>query len=330
VKSNFQIFSRLFFVVLLLSFFSGCSEETPGEDSRNGTSKTEAVVPVKVVALQSGELIESVTATGTTFPLHDAVLSAEVPGTVTRILLEVGQRVEPSQVLVKLDPELKQLAVEQAEAALLEAEAAFEKLSRDLERNEKLFASKDISEFIVENARLQKQSAEAAFLAAQANFKMANRQLRNADIKSPIAGLVAVRLVELGAAVAPGVPIAKVVDISKIKIKFSVAEKDITRMKVGQSLTVSLNAIPGEDFAGKVTAVAPQADLSSRTFQVEGLIDNPDARIKAGMIAKAGTQKGLPIACQRDRRAFGQRDIAPADAPAAVDIGQRRVKQGIG
>lgn len=274
----------------LLMTFSACTGSSSGEgaDGTNGDRPEVASkkIPVALETIKLGNVDEIVSAMGTVFAVHDILVSPEIAGTVKSVQCEVGQQVRAGQVLLKLDEELKQLMVDQAAAALLEARAARDKSARDFERNKKLFESKDISDFVFENARLQKESGEAAYLAAVANHKIALRQLRNTSIRSPIDGLMANRMVELGMTIAPAVPIARIVDISQVKIKFGVAENDVAKIAERQAAEISLDAIPGHTFAGEVSGVAPQADLATRTFPVEVLVDNPDARIKAGMIAE--------------------------------------------
>lgn len=272
---------------LSVAFYQACGN---GEASNEGSNGVQADsldrVPVQTHVIQIGEVVDLVRATGTLFPLHDVLVSSQTVGTVTEVFVEVGDRVERGAPLVQIDPEFKQLAVDQAEARLMEARAAFEKANRDFERNKKLHQTKDISEYIFEIARLQKESAEAAYLTAKANVKMAKRQLADARITSPVNGFVAARLVELGGTVAPGTPIAKVVDISHVKVKFGVAEKDVVKVEKGQSVAISVDSHQELKFSGKVASVGPQADLSTRTFPVEVLVDNSDLRLKAGMIAR--------------------------------------------
>jgi len=280
---------KLLLVVAILSgaFNQGCGNRETSDEGSNGVEiDSPDHIPVQTHVIQRGEVVDLVRATGTLFPLHDVLISSQTAGTVIKIYVHVGDPVKKGTPLVQIDPELKQLALEQAEANLMQANAAFEKAAKDFARNEKLQKTNDISEYIFESARLQKASAEAAYLTANATVKMARRQLADARITSPVNGLVAARLVELGSTVAPGVPIVKVVDISQVKVKFGVAEKDIVKIEKGQSASVSVDSYEQFFFSGKVSSVGPQANLSSRTFPIEVLIDNPKLQLKAGMIAK--------------------------------------------
>ena len=275
-----------FSMMAALSKF-GCGN---GENSNEGTNTTvkdsSKSIPVETHTIQKGTVVDKVKATGTIFPLHDVLVSSETAGTITDVYVEVGDWVQKGAPVVQIDQELKLLALEQAEARSIEAKAAYEKAKKDFERNKKLFRTQDISDYVFENARLQKASAEATHRTAQANVKMARRQLKDARIESPVNGFVAARLVELGGSVALGTPVAKVVDISRVKVKIGVPEKDIVKMNKGQIAIITVDSYPNETFEGTVSSVGPQADLATRTFPVEILVKNPEYRLKAGMVAK--------------------------------------------
>ncbi|MFQ5864515.1 MAG: efflux RND transporter periplasmic adaptor subunit [bacterium] len=275
-----------FYLMMAVSQFT-CGNDGRSNQGSNGLEEVgDQAVPVETYTIRAAEVVDKIRATGTIFPLHDVLVSSETAGTITQVYAEVGDLVKKGDVLVQVDEELKQLALQQAAAKLVEAKAAYEKAEKDYERNKQLFENQDISEYIFENARLQKESAYAAYLMAQANKKMAERHLKDARILSPVEGYVAARLVELGSTVAPGTPVAKVVDISLVKVKLGVSEKDIVKISKGQPATIFVDSYPSEEFQGHVAAVGPQAELSTRSFPVEILVENSDFRLKAGMLAK--------------------------------------------
>ena len=283
----FNIKTVLFLAIINVVSNLSCGNGGGSNEGANGSAADlPNRIPVQTHVIQQGEVVDLVRATGTIFPLHDVTISSQTAGTVIEVYVEVGARVEKGTPLVQIDPELKQLALEQAEANLMQAKAAFDKATKDFERNEKLHMTNDISQYIFESARLQKKSAEATYLTANANVKIAKRQLKDARIVSPVSGLVAARLVELGSTVAPGVPIAKVVDISQVKVKFGVAERDVVKVEKGQPATISVDSYAQFKFSGQVSSVGPQADLSTRTFPIEVLVDNPELKLKAGMISR--------------------------------------------
>ncbi|MFQ5676191.1 MAG: efflux RND transporter periplasmic adaptor subunit [bacterium] len=296
----FRLKAVIFFLGGITLINLACGNGEASNDATDGlNAKVADGIPVETSVIQSGDVVDLVRAIGTLFPLNDVLISSQTAGTITKVYVEVGERVQRNDPLIQIDPELTQLAVEQAEARLVEAKAAFEKAGKDFERNEKLYRTRDISEYVFESVRLQKESAQAAYLTARANVKIARRQLADSRITSPVNGFVAAKLVELGTTVAPGTPVAKVVDISQVKAKIGVSEKDIGKIHDGLNAIVAVDAYPETKFQGYVSAVGPQADLATRMFPIEVSIKNPEFKLKAGMTAKveiaAGAVAHLPL-----------------------------------
>ena len=144
---------------------------------------------------------------------------SETIGKVTAVKADVGDHVNAGSVLVVVDDELKL-------AGFKAAEVNYEKAKKDLERYEALNKSKAVTDNEIEAARLGCKGAEAQYLVAR-------RQYNDTRISSPIAGIVTSRLVDRGSMVQPGMPIANVVDISKLKVAVNVAEKDVFKLKPG-------------------------------------------------------------------------------------------------
>ncbi len=278
-------FKAIFIFTCFLLVLSTCNNQPKSNSSKNGKDNFAKAIPVQTHIVQTGTVVEKVQATGTVFPWHDVLILSETTGRVSEILVEVGDQVHNGDTLVVIDDELKQLALQQAKARWIEARAAYEKAQKDFKRNKKLFENQNISEYVFENARLQKESAYAAYLTAQAALKTAEKQLRDTRITAPVDGLIASRQVDLGTNVAPGTPILRLVNLSKVKIKLGVPEKDVVKIKKGLPAIVTSEVLP-DTFRGKIYAVGPQADLSSRAFPVEVLLDNPEFVLKGGMVVK--------------------------------------------
>jgi len=290
-------------MALLLSQIA-CSESSPSDKDPAAQAGSEAV-PVAVTALRSGDIAETIEATGTVQPMHNATVAAQVGGQVIAVLAELGDAVRQGQVLLRIDPETYRYALDQAEAQLLSAKSAYEKAQADFKRNERLLAAGSISDFTFENVRLQMEARRAAYESAKAARQLAAKQLRDCSIRSPFAGQVAQRHVSLGNTVAPGTPLYTIADIGRVKVRVSVSEADIVRLQKGQVATLVVKAYPDRQFSGKISAIGPSAALDTRTFPVEITFDNPDEHaLKAGMVAKVAMTLRqfrdvplLPVSC---------------------------------
>lgn len=234
-----------------------------------GTITTAISVSTVVAGRQSIE--DRIPVVGTANAYNDVVVLSETQGRVVKVYVEVGDYKEAGSVLVEVDSELKQ-------AAYKAASVTYEKAKKDLERYESLFKEHSISDTQVEQARWTYQAAEAQFIVAR-------RQLSDTKITTPISGYVAARYVNVGTMVM-GAPqatqIANVVDISRLKAKVNVSEKDLSKLHVGDAAEVATDLFPHTAFPGTVFTISSKGD-DGHTYVVEVLLNNPKLQLKAGM-----------------------------------------------
>lgn len=259
-----------------------------------------SAVPVEVATVKLSPFVEGVEAVGTVAARHDVIVSSEAAGRVVAVRVEVGDRVQPGTLLAEVDPELRQLAVEQAEAQLALAQGNLGKARRDLERNQPLFAKGDIAGTEMENIRLAFDTATVLHRAAEVALKMARRQAADARIKSPIAGVVTARFVEAGEMLTPGAPVANIVDLEVVKILLSIPEDQIGQIALDQQAQVRLDPYPERTFAGKVINISAKATGESHRYPVEvEVVNQDDLPLKAGMFARTrittATYSQLPV-----------------------------------
>jgi HlyD family secretion protein len=265
-----------------------------------------------------GDLSETIVATGTTEPLARVIVQSEIPGIVAKVYVDDGERVTQGQPLIELDRERighrvaelrAALTVRQAEARqdlVGRARIELDEMRRDHARMAELHRQGVVSESELEDLRhkrrlaeigvadahAEKAAREAAVAQAEEALRQAERDLEKSVIRSPIAGVVMKRQVEVGAAVADiqngGTVIATLADDRKIHLLATVDENDVARARVGQRAIVKLDAFPGETFAGKLRRIASSGTMQQNvaTFQVEIELD-PDDRVRVGMSADA-------------------------------------------
>ncbi len=161
---------------------------------------------------------------------------------------------------------------------LAEAQAALTKARSDFNRAAQLFENNNISKADYDAANAQLESATA-------RYNQSAQSLKDCAIVSPIDGFIMKRSIEVGALVSPGMPGFTVADTRSVKAEFGVPDVAVSAMKMGAQQVVTTEAFPGTEFRGRITRIAPSADASSRVFDVECTIPNPDNKFKAGMIA---------------------------------------------
>jgi RND family efflux transporter MFP subunit len=176
---------------------------------------------------------------------------------------------------MQVDDELKQ-------AAYNSALANYEKTKKDFERIESLHQSKSASDAQFDGAKLSYVNAEMQYIQAK-------RQLKDTKITTPISGYVTFRPVDVGSYVASGpnaTLVANIVDISKLKVKLNVSEKDAFRLKKGDNVEVTTTVYPGVKYQGRIVSISSKGD-DAHTYPVEISIPNKsDKPLKAGMFAR--------------------------------------------
>lgn len=216
-------------------------------------------------------------ANGTFIPKQEVVVGAEVAGRVASVLVKEGDFVRPGQTLAVVVGDKQNVSVANATANLNNAQA-------DLQRFESAFATGGVTKQQLDGARLQ-------FETAKNNLKTAQIAASDISIKTSVAGIVNARKIEPGSYVSAGTAAFDVVNISTLKLKVNVDEKNIGALKPGQNVDVVVSVMPGKKFVGKITFIAPKAD-ANLNFPVEIELPNPKNELRAGMYGTAKFGEG--------------------------------------
>jgi membrane fusion protein (multidrug efflux system) len=233
--------------------------------------KAQKPVPVSVSTVHAGATTwrRQLNAVGSIAPVQGAMLSNELDGTVVQIPFASGAVVKQNDLLVQLDVSLEQ-------AQLASAVAAEELAKVSLQRAQQLRSDGTNSQADLDAANAQALQAAAATAAIRAT-------IAKKTIRAPFAGHTGIRQVNVGQFVKAGTAIVSLEALNPIYINFSLPQQYTTDLKVGQPVQVTVDAFPGETFAGRVSALNPQVDDATRNFQVQATLDNPGEKLKPGM-----------------------------------------------
>jgi membrane fusion protein (multidrug efflux system) len=203
---------------------------------------------------------------------ESVIVRAEQSGRITALNFKEGQPVKAGQVLVQLDDSLARAELEQAKANQKLAKAKFDRAVELQQKN-----------FISGQAR---DEAENALRVADATVSLAEAKLTKLVIKSPFSGTVGLRSASVGDYVKDGQDIVNLEKTDPIKVDFKVPELFQSKISVGQALSVSLDALPGKPYSGRVYAVNPQLDTAGRAVVLRAQMDNHGGALKPGMFAR--------------------------------------------
>lgn len=231
-----------------------------------------AAVEVETAAVVTRSMPDDVTAVGTLVSNESVILRPEVAGRIARIDFREGMPVRRGTVLVELDAALQQAELQQAKAALALAEA-------DFRRTEDLFARKFVSQSARDEAASKLEVARAGRALAEARFERTR-------IRAPFDGVLGIRKVSVGDYIKEGEVLVNIEDIGTLKVDFRLPETYLQRIRPGQTLEVSSDALPGERFAATVDAIDPLVDAQGRAVAMRARLPNADGRLRPGMFAR--------------------------------------------
>jgi RND family efflux transporter MFP subunit len=270
---------------LMVGWMCGCG----GEGPRAAEPEADAAVlvsPENIVVALSGRIESGPTISGTLQPQRAANVRAEVSGSVLETFAEEGERVSRSALLARLDDVALRDAFLSARSAVTTAEQSAQLAGRNLERAERLAAAGAIAERELEAARLEASSSESQVADAQARLALSQEQLENAEIRSPIAGIVSERAVSGGDIVQPGEPLYTIVDPASMRLEAAVPSSELALVEVGAPVEFTVNGYPGRAFVGRVDRISPTADPATGQVTLFATIPNAGGDLVGGLYAE--------------------------------------------
>ena len=227
---------------------------------------------VTVAPVENEDVVHSLDLVGTINANNDVRIVSQTSGKVTKVLCRVGDYESGKSVLIQVDDKLQ-------DAALKLARVNLEKATKDYDRYKQLYKENSITDSQLEDAQLAYESANDKFVVAQ-------RQYNDTRISTPISGYVTSRAVNVGDFVNPGMVVAEVVDISRLKVTVNVNERDVMDFRPGDKVKITTDVYPGVDFIGYIKTITSKAD-ADHTYPVEiEFVNNREHPLKAGMFAK--------------------------------------------
>jgi HlyD family secretion protein len=267
-------------------------------------------ITYKTARIERGTIVSTVAATGNLSAVTTVQVGTQVSGTIQKLYVDYNSRVKKGQPIAEIDPSLFRAAVEQSTGNYLSAEANLQKArvtlddaARTMKRNNKLLADGIISQGDFDAAETAWQSAKAVLKAAEGtlaqtrgSLMQSRTNLNYSIIRSPVDGVIISRAIDVGQTVAASFQtptlftIAK--DLTKMQIEVSVDEADISRIKMDQNASFTVDSYPEQSFQGKVVQIrsAPVITQNVVTYVVVVNVDNSDLKLKPGMTANVSVE----------------------------------------
>lgn len=245
---------------------------TAGPRRAGGAGGAGGPATVEVAQVELLTLTDEVSAVGSLRSSQGVMLRPEVSGRVAALGFSDGQRVRRGQLLVQMDDTLQRAQLQQAEAQASIART-------NLERSRELLAQSFVSQSAVDQNG-------AALQVAEAQVALARAQLARLKVLAPFDGTAGLKLVNVGDYIKDGADIVNIENLSSLTVQFALPERTIDRLRTGQVVDLTLDALPDRKFKGRVLAVDSLVDTNGRALQVLARVDNPGALLKPGMFAR--------------------------------------------
>ena len=261
------------------------------------TPEAEAAAALRLAPAESRRIGRQIETTGEVGFDEDrlAHVGPRIPGRVESVLASLGDSVEVHQVLATVDS----IELGRSKAEYLQDRARHQLAVDNLEREETLFADRISSEqeFLVAQASLRE--AEAALATAEETLHLYGLSQSEVDglayddpkasffsLRAPFSGKIVERHATRGELVEPGTNLFTIADLSRVWVWIDVYEKDLAGVHLGDGVDVLVDTYPGEVFVGKVSYIADQVQVATRSIRARLDVPNPDGRLRAGMFAR--------------------------------------------
>ena len=250
---------------------AGCGNSGNKEAQQTASEvvKENPVVSVEQVHVREVPQIATYTSTVQAYVKNN--IAPQMTGRITKINAEIGDFVKKGQILAEID-----------KAQLLQAQLQLQNKEVELQRLKSLY----------EAGGLSKSDLDAIELAYNVAKTQVDNLMENTILRSPIDGVVTARNYDAGDLYGMSAPIYTVEQIVPVKLLVGISESDYTKVKKGDAIEITADAIPGKVFYGKVEKIYPTIDPATRTFTVEVVVDNKYKTLRPGMFARVAVNFG--------------------------------------
>lgn len=258
------------------SYWAG-TRSGPDKPAQGASAPAKAAAPpagivVEATKVSIQNLPQALTAVGSLRSDETVVLRPEIVGRIAQILFREGERVTKGDVLIRLDDSVQQADLDRARANYTLSQT---KHDRAIDLRNKGFVSSQALDEAVNSLKV-----------AKADMELMDARLGKTAIRAPFSGTVGLRLVSIGDYVKEGQDMVNLESLDPLKVDFRVPELALSQVKDGQTLQITLDALPDKAYDGRVFAINPLIDANGRAIVIRAQVPNKDGRLRPGMFAR--------------------------------------------
>ncbi len=284
--------SRPFWLVLLLvlALAGAVTWRKQGNKPAGPAGATEnasiELLAADVTRTEARALQRNLRVSGSLRAVSLATVKARAAGELRDLLVREGESVRAGQVLAHIEPTELNLRVLQATENVSAARGQLDIAKKNLDNSKTLFERGFISATSLQNAEAQTMTAQANVNANIAALNLTRKALADAEVRAPINGIIAARLVQTGERVALDTRLLDIVDISQLELEATVPATDIAQVRIGQAVSLKAEGVE-TPISGRIVRISPANQAGSRSYLVYAQVDNRDGRLRAGLFAEA-------------------------------------------
>lgn len=258
-------------MAVMLAAAIGCGGEEPAAAGPGGPGGAPRVTVVETAIVESGSIAREIELSGVVEPIRTVAVNSQLATTVRSVYAEEGDRVAAGAVLARLEDAELTVELEAARAALEAARAAYERAEQLRERE------------VITLPEYERE--RTALAAAEAATRRLETRVGYATVRSPIAGVVTVKHVEAGDVLGAQTPLFEIADVTTLVVPIGVSELDVGQLRAGDTVEVSLDALPDRPLRGRIRRVFPAADPTTRLVPIEVALES-GSQARPGYLAR--------------------------------------------
>ena len=269
VSMKKRIFLILTILLVLIGILAGIKFLQIRRMMGQGALYTPPPVKVTAATVQKSTWETVISAVGSLEAVKGVTVAAELTGKVTRVAFQSGDRVDEGDLLIQIDTSSEQALLPGAEAAVT--------LTRlNLQRAEQLLAERIISP-------AEHDQAVADFRQAKAQAATIRATIGKKTIRAPFSGRIGIRQVNLGQTLSEGQAIVSLQQLNPIYVNFLLPQQQLADLRVDLPVRVTSDALRGQTVEGRINAINPEVDSTTRNIRVQATLANPDEKLRPGM-----------------------------------------------
>lgn len=281
-------------------------------DAEAAAAQPVTVGPENLVVVRAQTLTSGPAFSGALRHEREASVRAQMAGSVLQTYVDQGQSVAAGTVLARIEAGGADDSYLSARSAVTAAENSHSIASRELERARRLYEAGAIAERELEMARAAVMSARAVLADTRARLASAGKQLGNATVRAPFAGVIGQKSVSAGDVVQPGTLLFTVVDPGSMRLEAAIPVDQLRDVRVGLPVKFSVSGYGANEFVGRVTRVSPVVDPVTRQVQIVASIPNAGRALVGGLQATGRLSTSTRIGLVAPDAAIDERGSAPS------------------